>query len=165
MDLIFYLLILAFLWRCELLVCHSELCRLFSGSYSKIHDSSPVMTCLKKNCHFRCVQEGPGKHSFCFPSVHSWGILEPTLQKFSACPIPWSKCRGNGSVIHIHLTTDHSDGQTSIRPHESPHFSHIFVRFWRASLPEWGSSSTLSRPSKKALCHLKTCALTRAPSP
>jgi len=48
MVLIFNLLILAFFGRGELLVCHSELCRLVSGSYSKIHVSSPVMTCLKK---------------------------------------------------------------------------------------------------------------------
>ena len=32
-------------------------------------------------------------------------------------------------------------------------------------LPERCSSSTLSRPSKNSLCHLKTCALDRACSP
>jgi hypothetical protein len=32
-------------------------------------------------------------------------------------------------VIQIQLTTDHSDCQTSIRPHESHRFGHIFVRF------------------------------------
>ena len=48
MDLIFDLLILVFFGRDELLVCHSELCRLVSGMYSKTHDSSPVITCLKK---------------------------------------------------------------------------------------------------------------------
>ena len=37
MVLIFDLLIFAFFGRGELLVCHSELCRLVSGSYSKIH--------------------------------------------------------------------------------------------------------------------------------
>ena len=57
MDLIFDLLIDAFFGRGELLVCHSELCPLVSGSYSKIHDSLPVMTCFEKNLrHFRCVQ-------------------------------------------------------------------------------------------------------------
>jgi len=29
----------------------------------------------------------------------------------------------------IQHATDHSDCQTSIRPHEIPHFGHIFVRF------------------------------------
>jgi len=45
--LIFDLLILAFFGRGELLLCHSELCCLVSGSYSQIHVLSPVMTCLK----------------------------------------------------------------------------------------------------------------------
>ena len=35
----------------------------------------------------------------------------------------------DGLMIQIQLTTDHSDCQTSIKPHESPHFGHIFVRF------------------------------------
>ena len=56
----FDLLIFAFLGRGELLVCHSELCRLVSGSYSKIHVSSPVMTCLKTffvilDIHVKCT--------------------------------------------------------------------------------------------------------------
>ena len=45
---IFDLLILDFFGQGELLVCHPELCRLVSRSHSKIHNSSPVMTCLKK---------------------------------------------------------------------------------------------------------------------
>ena len=32
-------------------------------------------------------------------------------------------------AIQIQHTTDHSDCQTSITPHEIPHFGHIFVRF------------------------------------
>jgi hypothetical protein len=35
----------------------------------------------------------------------------------------------DGLVIEIQFTTDHSDCQTSIRPQESPHFGHIFLRF------------------------------------
>jgi len=35
----------------------------------------------------------------------------------------------DGLVIQIQLTAEHSDCQTSIRPHESPHFGHIVVRF------------------------------------
>ena len=48
----------------------------------------------------------------------------------------------DGSMIQIHLTTDHSDCQTSIRPHESPDFGHNSV-FGVQGLPERGSSSTL----------------------
>ena len=35
----------------------------------------------------------------------------------------------DGLAIQIQHTTDHSDCQTSIRPHEIPHFGHSFVRF------------------------------------
>jgi hypothetical protein len=35
----------------------------------------------------------------------------------------------DGLAIQILLTTDHSDCQTSIRPHEIPHFCHIFFHF------------------------------------
>ena len=35
----------------------------------------------------------------------------------------------DGLAIQIQHTTDHSDCQASIRPHEIPHFVHIFVRF------------------------------------
>ena len=38
----------------------------------------------------------------------------------------------DGSVTQIQLTDDHSDCQTPIRHHYSPHFGHIFVRFWPA---------------------------------
>ena len=43
-------LILAFLGRGEFAVCHSRPWRFVSGSYSKIHDSSPVITQLKNFC-------------------------------------------------------------------------------------------------------------------
>jgi len=32
-------------------------------------------------------------------------------------------------AIQIQHTTNHSDRQTLIRPHETPHFGHIFVLF------------------------------------
>jgi hypothetical protein len=35
----------------------------------------------------------------------------------------------DGLTIQIQHTTNHSDCQTSIRPHEIPHFDHIFIRF------------------------------------
>ena len=48
-DLILDLFILAFLGRGEFAVCHSRLWSFVSGSYSKIHDSSPVITRLKNS--------------------------------------------------------------------------------------------------------------------
>ena len=113
--LIFDFLILAFFRRGELLVCHSELCRFLSGSYSKIHVSSPVMTCLNPFCHFRCVQEGPGTRSFGFPSVHWW--------EFSGCPIRRSKfCVRFGDSDSTHYW---SFCQTSIRPRDPSLWSHF----------------------------------------
>ena len=63
MVLIFDLLIFAFFGRGDLLVFHSELCRLVSGSYSKIHVSSPVMTCLKNILSFSMRSRRP-RHTF-----------------------------------------------------------------------------------------------------
>ena len=113
MVFIFYLFIIAFFGRGVLLLCQSKLCCLVSGSYSKIHISSPVMTCLNKFfffCHFRCVQEGPGTNSFGFPSVHWWEFLGPAWHKlvgqqtstffahlaivFGLCVLQGCKCDG-----------------------------------------------------------------------
>ena len=69
--------------------------------------------------------------SFSFSSLVRF-FLEPALHKFFPCPIPRWKCRGRFGDSH-RLTTDHSECQMLIRPHDSPHFGHIFVRFWRAS--------------------------------
>ena len=48
-DLILDLLILALFGRGEFAGCHPRLWRFFSGSYSKIRDSSPAMTLLKNS--------------------------------------------------------------------------------------------------------------------
>ena len=48
-DLVFDLLIRSFFGRGEFAVCHSLLCLLVSGSCLEIHDSSPVITRLKKS--------------------------------------------------------------------------------------------------------------------
>ena len=48
-DFILDLLFLAFLGRGEFAVCHSRLWRFVSGPYSKIHDSSPLITWLKNS--------------------------------------------------------------------------------------------------------------------
>jgi len=111
------------------------------------------LLCLKKFRHFRCFQEGPGTHSFSFPFVRWWGFLEPALHKFRAWPVPRPKCRKrfrDSNPTHCRLFC-----QTSIRPHKSPHVGHIFALLEVQGLPELGSSSTLSRPFKNVLCHLK----------
>ena len=42
----------------------------------------------------------------------------------------------DGLAIQIQHTTGHAACQTSIRPHEIPHFGHIFVRFDVQGLPQ-----------------------------
>ena len=126
MDLIFDLLILASFRRGELLVCHSELCRLVSRSYSKIHNSSPFMTCLKIKSSFSMLSRR-SRHTFIRFSVYEpfWNKLFTNFLQAQFL----SQNVVDGSVIQIQLITDHSDCQTSIRPNESPHVGHIFVRF------------------------------------
>jgi len=118
MELIFNLVIIAF-FRCgEFLLCHSELCCLVLGSYSIIHNSSLVMTCLKKFSFSMFSRRS--RHTFLrFSFCSLVRFLELALHKFSACPIPRSKCYG-------WLGDSNS---THFRPHESPHFGHFFVRF------------------------------------
>ena len=128
MVLVFDLLILAFFGRGELLVCHSELCRLVSGSYSKIHVSSPVMTFEKKIVifdAFKKVQAHIPSGFLLFNGENFWDQLGTNFlhAQFEGQNFV------DGLAIQIQHTTDHSDCQTSIRPHEIPHFGHIFVRF------------------------------------
>ena len=160
MDLIFDLLILALFGRGELLACHSELCRFVSGSYSKILDSSPVMTCSKKFSSFS-MGSRRSRHAFLrFSFGRCWSLLESALHSFSACPLPRLKCRGrftdSNSAHYVKRRSDLTTGLALVT------FSSVFdVQV----LPERGSFSTFSRPSKNALRHLKTYALDTARSP
>ena len=81
--------------------------------------------------YFRCVQEGPGTHSLDFPFDRWWNFWNQLCTNFPHAQFLRQNVL-DGLVIQIQLITDHSGCQTSIRPHESPHFGHIFVRFWRA---------------------------------
>ena len=129
MFFIFDLFILAFFGRGEFLVCHSELCRLVSESYSKIHVSSPVMTCLKK---FFVIFDAFKKVQAHIPSVFLLFIGENFWDQLGTNFLH-AQFEGQNFMddlaIQIRHTTDHSDCQTSIRPPEIPHFVHIFVRF------------------------------------
>ena len=152
--MIFDLLILAFFKCSELLMCHSELCRLVSGSYSKIHDSSPVW---KNFRHFQCVQEGPDTHSFSFPFVHWWDFWNQLCTNFLHAQF-LGKNVVDGSVIQIQHTTDRSFWLSNVDLRAFILVTFLFV-FYVQGVPEQGSSSTLSWPSKIALCHLKICTL------
>ena len=164
-DLIFDLLILA-LFRCsELLTCHSELRCLVLGSYLKIHDSSPVMTYSKKFSSFS-MHSRMSRHTFLWFSfcllVRFFGT---SFAQIFCMPNSWVKMTWMiqwfkfNSLLIILTVKNWSDLPRSLT-------LFTFLSFFdMQDLPEWGLSSTLSRPSKNAVYHLKTCALDRACSP
>ena len=137
MDLIFDLLILAFFGRGELLVYHSELCRLLSGSYSKIHDSSCYDMCEKLFVIFDAFKKVKAR----IPSVFLLFVGEVFWNQLGTNFLHAQFLGKNfvdGSVIQILLTTDHSDLTTARA------FVTCSSIFEVQALPERGSSSTLS---------------------
>jgi hypothetical protein len=127
--LIFDLFILAFFGRGELLVCHSELYHLVSGSYSKIQVSSPVMTCLKNFVIFDAFKKVQAH----IPSGFLLLIGE-TFWNQLCTNFLHAQFEGQNFVDVSAIQIQHYRlfCQTSIRPHEIPHFDHIFIRFLRA---------------------------------
>ena len=78
--------------------------------------------------HFHCNQEGPGH----IPSVFLLFVGEDFWDQLDTNFLHAHFLGQNfvdGLLSQIQLTTDHSDCQTSIRPHECPHFGHTFVCF------------------------------------
>jgi len=146
-------------------VCHSELCRLVSGSYSKIHVLSPVMTCLKTFLSFS-MRSRRSRHTFLRFSICSLvRIFGTSLAQIFCVPsskvkISWTVWRFKFNTLLIILTVKRRSDLT--RSLTLVTFSSVFDV---QGLPERGSSSTHSRPSKNALCHLKTRVLDRACSP
>ena len=126
-------LICSFLLSLGAVICSCATPNLVVWCHDRIRKSTfhHLLWHIGKNiCHFWCVQEGPGTHSFGFPSIHWWEFLGPAWHKFSACPVRRSKF--HGQFGDSNSTYYWSFCQTSIRPHEIPHFGHIFVHFWRA---------------------------------
>jgi len=165
MVLIFDLLIFAFFGRGELLVCHSELCRLVSGSYSKIHISSSGMTCLKFFLSFsmrsRRSRQTFLRFYFCsLVRIFGTSLVQIFCMPSSKVKISWTVWRFKFNTLLIILTVKCRSDLT--RSLTLVTFSSVFDV---QGLPERGSSSTLSRSSKNVLCHLKTCVLGRACSP
>jgi len=109
MILIFDLFIFAFFGRGELLVCHSELCRLVSGSYSKINVSSSVMTCLKNYLSFSMRSRRP-RHTFLPGSfcslVRTYGtsLAQIFCMPSSKVKISWTVWRFTFNTLLIILT-------------------------------------------------------------
>jgi len=150
MVLIFDLLILAFYWRGELHVCHSEPCRLVSGSYSKIHVSSLVMTCLKNFLSF-FMRSRRSRHtflrfSFCsLVRIFGTSLAQIFCMPSSKVKISWTVWQFKFNTLLIILTVKRRSDLT--RSLTLVTFSSVIDV---QGLPERGSSSTHSRPSKNA---------------
>ena len=160
MYLIFNLLILAFFRHSELLVCHSKLCPLVSGSYLKINDSSPVMTCLKKIFGtfdaFKKVQAHIPSLVRVFRTSFAQIFYMPSSLVKMSWTVDWFKFSSLPIILTVKRRSDLTRVLTLVT------FSSVFDV---QGLPERNSSSTLSRPSKIALRHLKIYALYTACSP
>ena len=122
-GLIFDLLILAFFGRGELLVWHSELCHLVSGSYLKIHDSSPVMTCLKKflsfSTHWRRSRHTFFRFSFCllvryFGTSFAQIFCMPNSLVIMSWMVWWFKFNSQPIILTVKRRSDIMRALTSV---------------------------------------------------
>jgi len=126
-DLILDLLVLAFLGRGEFAVCHSRLWRFVSGSYSKIHDSSPAITRLK-NSGSLSRRSRRSRHTslrLAFCSVVSFFgtiLAHNFLMSKSYVKIWWTVNRFNLTHYWAFSTSinDLTSQETSLFPHCSP---------------------------------------------
>jgi len=160
-NLVLDLLILAFLGQGEFAVCHSRLWRFVSGSYSKIHDSSSVITQLKNSGYFS-RRSRRSRHTslglaFCSVVRFFGTILVHTFLISKSCvKIWWMVNRFKFNSLLIILNVNRRSDLT---------VSTLLSIFEVEGLPARGSSSTCSWPSKRDLCHLNTCTLDREYSP
>ena len=164
-DLILDLLILAFLGQGDFAVCYSRLWRLVSGSYSKIHNSSPVITILKNSGSLwrRSTRSSHTSLRLAFCSVVRFfgTILAHTFLMSKSCvKIWWTVNRFKFNWLLIILNVNRRAALTRYLT-----LSTLSSVFEVEGLHARGSSSTCSRPSKTDLCHLDTCALDRECSP
>jgi len=164
-DLILDLLILTFLGWGKFAMCHSRLWRFVSGSYSKVHDSSPVITRLK-NFGYLSRRSRRSRHTslrlaFCSVVRFFGTILAHTFLVSKPCVKIWwtvnpFKFYSLLIILNVNRRSDLTIDQT---------VSTLSSIFEIECLPAWVSTSTCSRPSKKDLCHLNTCSLDGECSP
>ena len=130
-------------------MCHSELCRLLSGSYSKIHFSSSIIICLKINFvifyAFRKVHADIPSVFLLFIGDNFWDQLGT---KFLHAQFEGQNFV-DGLAVQIRHTADHSVKRRSDRKRSLTlvTFSSVFEV---QVLSERGSSFTISRPFKNA---------------
>ena len=118
---------LAFLGLGDNVLFHSRLCRLVSGSYSKIHDSLTVTTLFRQvGFSFELLQSvlthlhTPLLLSFIQQSWHHFCTDRPHPQIFRN-DAPYHL------TIHTQLICYHSHSKTAIAPHLLSHTLNIFI--------------------------------------
>ena len=146
LDLILDLLILAFLGRGEFAVCSSRLWRFESGSYSKLHDSSHVITRLNNSGPLsrrsRRSRHTSLRLAFCSVMRFFGIILAHTFLMSKSCvKIWWTVNRFKFNSLLIILSVNRRSDLT--RDLTLSIFSSVFEV---EDLSARGSSSTCSRP-------------------
>ena len=137
----------------------------FSGSHSKIHVSSPVITFFKKFLSL-WIRSRRWRHmsfrlSFCSIVRFLGTILAHNfLMAYSCVKILWTVVWFKFNSLVIIRTVSRRSDRTRART-----FSTLLYVFEVEGLPERGSSLMDSRPSENALYHLNTCDLDKACSP
>ena len=165
MDFIFDFLILAFFGRGDADVCHSLLCLFVSGSYSKIHASSPGITFFKKFLSLwirsRKWRHASFRLSFCSIVRFLGTIFAHNFLMANSCvKILWTVVWFKFKTLAIIRTGSRRSDRTRART-----FSTFLSVFEVEGLPERGSFLMDSRPSENALYHSNTCDLDNACSP
>ena len=159
--MIFDLLILAFFGHGVADACHSLLCLFVSGSYSKIHVSSPVITFFKK-FQSLWIHSRRWRHtSFCSIVRFLGTIFAYNFLMANSCvkiwwTVVWFKFNSLAIIRTVSRWSDRTRART---------FSTLFSVFEVEGLPEQGSSLMDSQPAENALYHLNTCVLDKACSP
>ena len=134
----------------------------FSGSYSKIHVSSPVITFFKKFLSLwirsRRWRRASFRMSFCSIVRFLGTIFAHNFLMANSCVkiwwiVVWFKFNSLATIRAVIRRSDRTRART---------FSTLLSVFEVEGLPERGSSLMDSRPSENALYHLNTCYLDKA---
>ena len=155
MDFTLELLIRAFFGRGDWEVCHSELCLLVVGSYSKPKFHRRLSLAAESWAHFSHDPKVPEKPTHNCPFVHRTNSSGPVSHKFFSCRssvmIRWTSVFGSPTSSAINLTLKRrSLSRTAFT--RATLFSHLEVE----ARPACCSSSPPSLPSLNALYHLRT---------
>ena len=117
---------LAFLGLGDNALFHSKLCRLVSGSYSKIHESWPVTTLHQVGFSFKLLQNAlTHLHTLLLLSF----IQQPWYHFCTELPHPWIFCNGPPYplTIHTQLICYHCSSRTTIASHLLSRTLNIFM--------------------------------------